>query len=236
MAHKDTHAHTEESQAYNQLVKACLSYDSSQDEKKLFSLKADFLKSSQSLHKQVSDFKESIAKVPLSFTVLLWGELISNDKMFGKRYLGMMRELIDAELLPLVNKKKTITLHDLSMQNPSLIIDTIRCYHDWSIHKREDCIVLYKAFSEWLSKETFGYIPKAKDPDRIATQKRLIPFETYIEILSHMDLREQILAKIFYLGGTRALEEVLSVKIEDIDFARFLIHFLEDVTYPRSFT
>lgn len=48
-----------------------------------------------------------------------------------------------------------------------------------------------------------------------------------------MDLREQILTKMFYLGGSRALEEVLSVKIEQIDFSRFLIHFSEDISYPQ---
>ena len=35
------------------------------------------------------------------------------------------------------------------------------------------------------------------------------------------------------LGGHRALEEVLSVKIEAIDFSRSLIHFSDDVPYPQ---
>jgi integrase len=231
MVRKDT---PEERQAYEHLLEACLSLDSAQDEKKLSSLKMDFLKSSQNLHKQVETFKGSLAKAPVCFLVLLWGEFLSNDKMFGKKYLGMLRDLVDAELLTLVtNKKKTETLQDLSLQDPSLVIDRIRCYKDWSIHKREDYVLLYKTFSEWMSKETFGYIPEAKDLDRIATRKRLIPFETYMEIINQMDLREQILAKIFYLGGPRALEDVLSLKIEDIDFDRLLIHFPEDISYPR---
>jgi integrase len=84
-----------------------------------------------------------------------------------------------------------------------------------------------------LKKQRVLYVPEAKDLDLIATQKRLISFETYLKILGHMDLREQILAKMFYLGGQRALEEVLSVKIEDVDFSQGLIHFAEDVSYPR---
>lgn len=232
MAREDTLVHRGEKQAYDQLVKSCFSIDSDQDEKKLFSLKTTFLRASQSLHNQVSAFKDSITKVPFSFMVLLWGELISNDKMFGKRYLRMMRDLVDTELLFLVDKKKTITLQDLSLQDPSLAIGKIRCHKDWTIQKREDHVLLYKIFSEWLSKESFGYVPEAKDLDRLATQKRLISFETYIEILSHMDLREQILAKIFYLGGHRTLEEVLSLKIEDIDFSHCSVHFSEDVSYP----
>jgi hypothetical protein len=221
-------------QAYEQLLKSCLSIDSQADEKKLFSLKSDFLKSFQTLHKQVAAFKDSIVNIPLSAMVLLWGELICDDKVFGSRYLGMLRELIEKGLLPLIaGKKKTITLQDLAQQDPSSVIEKIRCYSSWDVSRREDCVLLYTTFSEWLSKETFGYIPEAKDLDRIATQKRQIPFDTYIKILSHMDLREQILAKMFYLGGSRGLEEVLSVEIKQIDFSRFLIHFSDDISYPQ---
>src|SRR5271155_328689 len=124
MARKDT---PEERQPYHQLVKAFLSLDSTQHEKKLFSLKFLFLKSSQKLPKQVEAFKGSLAKAPVCFLVLLWGELLSNEKMFGKKYLGMLSDLVDAELLTLVtNKKKTETLQDLSLQDPSLVIDRIR--------------------------------------------------------------------------------------------------------------
>ncbi len=146
----------------------------------------------------------------------------------------MMCDLIETGLLPLISKtNKTETLQDLSMQDPTFIIDRIRCHKDWSLHKREDHVILYKAFSEWLSKESFGYVPEAKDLDRIAAQKRQIPYETYIEMISRMDLRERILAKLFYLGGPRALEEVISLKVEDIDFARSLVHFPEAVSYSR---
>lgn len=234
MAHKDTPALKEERQAYDQLLKSCLSIDPHQDGKNLSVLRTDFTKFSQDLHRQVVLFQKNIAKSPISALILLWGELMRGDKMFGKRYLGMMRDLVATGLLPLVSKtKKTETLQDLSLQDPTFIIDRIRCYKDWSLHKREDHAILYKAFSEWLSKESFGYVPEARDLDRIATQRRQIPYETYIEMISRMDLRERILAKLFYLGGPRALEEVISLKIEDIDFIRHLIHFPEAVSFSR---
>lgn len=85
-----------------------------------------------------------------------------------------------------------------------------------ALQKREDHVILHRAFSEWVSKESFGYIPEVKDLDHISTQKRQVSFETYIEMISRMDLREQILAKLFYLGGTRALEEVISLRIEEL--------------------
>jgi hypothetical protein len=233
MVRNDRSVHREEKQAFDQLLKSCLFIDSHQNGKKLSILRENFANLSQDFHSQVAAFQDKISKAPLSALILLWGELMCNDKMFGQRYLRMMCDLVETGLLPLVSsKKKTETLQDLSSQDPSLIIERIRCYQDWSIRKREDYVLLYKAFSEWLSKESFGYVLEAKDLDRIATQKRLIPFDAYIEILNQMDLREQILAKIFYLGGHKTLEEVLSLKIEDIDFNRFSIHFSEDVSYP----
>lgn len=234
MVRKETVRHLDGKQAYDQLIKSCLSLDAQQNKKKLFSFKSDFAKSSKNLQTQVAIFKERIADAPLSSLVLLWGESISEDKVFGGRYLEMMRELIETGLLTLATEKtRTVNLKDFSLQDPSLVIDNIRCRENWTVSKREDNVLLYKTFSEWLSKETFGYVPEAKDIDRTLTQNRLISFENYIEILSHMDLREQILTKMFYLGGSRALEEVLSVKIEDIDFSRSLVHFSDDVSYPR---
>ena len=232
--HKETSAHKEERQAYDQLLKTCLSLDPRQDEEKLSILRTNFVKYSQDFQSQVALFQNNIAQLPLSALILLWGALMRGDKMFGERYLGMMRDLVETGFVPLISKtKKVETLQDLSLQDPTFIIDGIRCYKDWSLHKRENYVILYKAFSEWMSKETFGYIPEAKDLDRIATQKREVPFETYIEMISRMDLRERILAKLFYLGGPRALEEVISLKIEDVDFSRSVIHFPEDVTFPR---
>ena len=233
MIHNGRQERSEERVAYEQLLRSCLSIDLQQDEKKLSSLASDFAKSSHDLQSQVTAFKERIAGSPLSAMVLLWGERVSNDKIFGKSYLKIMRDLVETGLLPLtVKKKKTGTLQDLLSQDSSGIVDAIRCHQDWSINRREDAVLVYIAFSKWLSKETFGYVPEANDLDRISTQKRAILFETYLKIVSHLDLREQILAKMFYLGGQRALEEVLSVKIEDVNFSRFLIHFSEDVSYP----
>ena len=234
MVRKNTQDHSEERQTLDLLLKSCLSIDSDQNEKKLFSLRADFSKFSQDLHKQVAAFKDIIARAPLSSFVILWGELISKDKIFGKRYLCMMRELVEAKLLALTSeKKKTVFIRDVALQDPALVIERIRCHKDWPISKREDFVLLYKTFSEWLSQETFGYVSQAKDLDRLASEKRRIPFESYIDMLSHMDLREQILTKMFYLGGQRPLEEVLSVRVEDIDFSHSRIHFSEDVFYPR---
>jgi len=221
-------------QAYDLLLKTCLSLNSGQDKNELESFGADFFYHSSQLHKKVEEFKSGISKVPFTAIILFWADLMRKDKVFGERYLSMMQKLIESGLLSCSSdKKKPLTLQDLSFQDPSQIIDDIRSYDEWPIDKREDYVLLYKTFSSWLAKETFGYIPEAKDRDREATHKRRISFESYVEILRHLDLREQILAKMFYLGGDRALEEVLSLKIEDVDFGKKSILFGElSVSYP----
>ncbi len=221
-------------QAYDQLLNTCLSLNLGGDKKGLESLTHGFSHISVQLHNKVDEFKSEISKMPVIALILFWAELIRQDKVFGDRYLNMMQKLVETGLLFCgADKKKTFTLKDLSLQEPSHIIDEIRSFQNWPLDKREDYVLLYKNFSSWLSKETFGYIPEAKDLDREATLRRRIPFESYIEILRHLDLREQILAKMFYLGGHRALEEVLSLKIEDIDFAGKSILFIDEaVSYP----
>ena len=234
MARKSDQPEVKEGQAYERLLKACRSFEPCQDEKTVNSLKLEFSKSSQDLKNKLSVFNDSIAELPLSFFIILWGDLTRKDKIFGNRYVEMLSELVQARILPLVkNKTHPITLKGFLEKDSSQIIDNIRCYREWSITNREDVVLVYKAFSEWLSQETFGYISLPRDVDRIATSMRSISFDTYIKILSHMDLREQILAKIFYLGGHRALEDVISLKIEDVDFSRCVIRFSEDISYPR---
>ncbi|MCX6989769.1 MAG: hypothetical protein NTX49_01695 [Chlamydiae bacterium] len=227
MARKVTNSGSKERQAYEQLLEACLSLGPEQNLSKFDLLKSDVSHLSKSLHEQVDSFKQKISKIPLSTFVILWADSFIEHQSSEVQYLKKMYELIDAKLLPLG------PLAAFARLDPSSIIEKIRCFSDWAIGKREEFVPVYTSFALWLSKETFGFIPEAVDPDRLASLKRQVPFETYIKIVSSLDLREQILAKMFYLGGSRGLEEVLSVKIEDIDFKKACIHLSEDIPYPR---
>lgn len=217
---------SKEDRAYKELLNTCLSLDLGQNEKKIGTLKLSVSQLSKSLHEQVESFKEKIAMVPLSIFIVLWADRALEDKSSSTQSLKVMSNLLEAKLLPVSSLKEFAQL------DPSSVIEDIRCFSGWTLVEREKSISVYKAFSLWLSKETFSYVSKAKDLDRLASQKRQIPFEIYIDILSHLDLREQILAKMFYLGGSRALEEVLSVKIEDIVFSKKLISMSEEIFYP----
>lgn len=218
---------TKEGQVFEKILNTCLSLDPDQDMSKLGATRTNVSRLSESLHEQVDTFKQKLAEVPLFTFIVLWGEMTLEDKKFGIQHLKSMHDLIESKVLPLSLLEKFTKL------DPSAILEKIRAFPDWSINKREEVALLYLSFISWLSKETFGFVPEAVDLDRIASQKRQVPFETYINILDHLDLRERILAKMFYLGGNRGLEEVLSVKVEDVDFKKRRIRLDEEVSYPR---
>jgi|GEM_PF-1546889 hypothetical protein len=234
MAHNDANKAnlSKKTSAYELLLKTCHSLYP--QKKASEPLEKDFFNLSSQLHKKVEDFKNEISKMPLIAMILFWADLIQKDQIFGDRYLSMMQKLIETGLLPCKSEhQKFIVLRDLSSQDPTKIINQIRSFQGWPIDKREDYVLVYSAFASWLAQETFGCFPEAKDLDRETTRKRRLSFDSYIEILKHLDLREQILAKIFYLGGHRNLEEVLSLKIENIDFAKqHLLFSDEEVFYP----
>ncbi len=227
MAYKETEVRAKEREAYSKLVETCLCSDSEEKIAQLGCLQLETSYVLKDFRKQVDAFINDIRKLPLSVFIAMWASDATKGKKSRAEDLASMSDLIEAKLISLTSLEKFTQL------DPGVIIDNIRCFDEWTLNKREESVLLYSSFVSWLSKETFNYIPLAKDIDHIATQKRFIPFATYIKILSHLDLRERIIAKMFYLGGSRALEEVLSVKIEDIDFSKGCIHLFEEVFYPR---
>jgi hypothetical protein len=215
----------DEKKAYTSLLQTCLSIDPKYDEIRYLSCGGDFAGFSQEVQSKIEEFKVHVAKTPLIAIILLWANCIKQTKIFDARNVEMMRDLIEKKLIVYQHTKtsKLLTLSELEDWGNSTssighfnTIESIRCYKDWPFELREEYVSFYINFIEWLSEATFGYVPQACDMDRIRTTGRLLKFETYIKIVGNLPLRERILAKIFYLGGSRLLEEVLSLKIEDI--------------------
>ncbi|MES2199225.1 MAG: hypothetical protein V4489_03550 [Chlamydiota bacterium] len=227
MAYKPLMRNPEEGQAYDKLVETCLCSGSEESFANLGCLKLELSYLFKDFYKRVDGFKEEISEVSLSVFIATWADIIRKDKVYGTEHLKMMASLIEAKIFPLA------LLRDFAKLDPSFVIEGIRCFEGWTISRKEEIVLLYTSFVSWLSKETFTYVPEAVDLDRIATQKRQISFKSYINILEHLDLRERILAKMFYLGGSRGLDEVLSIKIEDVNFGKSIIRLSEDVSYPR---
>lgn len=222
--------------AYNGLMQFCLNIDPDYDEIRYLACAGDFATYSSFVFDEIELFKVRVAKTPLLAVILLWAGNIENDRIFGTRHIEIMKELIEKKLILYQDPidAKLVTIADFSGLGHQTTIDNIRCYKEWSIDKREDFVKFYAEFANWLSEASFGFIHKAVDSDRATTANRWLPFDLYVTIIKELAERERILAKVFYLGGARSLEEVLSLKIEDIDSKQGVLRISgEAVRYPK---
>lgn len=220
--------------AYNSFVKKGFHFDLKDNEFNIVGTK--FIIDSKHLIDEIELFQKRLSSYSLMLLIFLWAQWIDNDRVLGEKYTSMMEQLLEKNLIIHINPKdnKLIKIGEFASLNPNTIIDNIRCYREWPIDKREDYAKFYMEFSIWLNKETFNFVPEAEDHDREITKQRKLQFDKYIEIIKRLDLRERILAKIFYLGGSVGLEEVLSLNINDINFKENKIKFSGgEIHFPR---
>ena len=222
---------------YKKILNQCKieDLDSKQE---FYDLPFDVLDFSKYIHRQIEEFAQKIKLTSLASWVIAWTERnldAQYDTIFSARYLKMMQVLLERKYISIASsQKKLVLLQDFAKVSAAEVIDSIRCTLDWSVAVKEDYVLFYRNFASWLSKHTLGLIPQTMDVDRNLTIKRKLPFDMYIKVIDRLDLREQILAKIFYLGGRRQLDEVMSLKVEDIDFEHHRIRFSEGaISFPK---
>lgn len=189
--------------AYFSFLKKCIEEDPLYDEGELKQAGATFSKHSRAIQNEILNFKIQASQYPLMMAIFLWAQWISDDRVFGEKYLSMMQELVETNIL--IHKGlrdgNPVSLSEFALWDAETIVEYIRCVEKWPIEKREDYVKFYCEFSHWLSKHTFGFIPIAVDQNREVTQQRKLPFELYIKFLMNLEQREQIMVKLFYLGG-----------------------------------
>ena len=150
------------SQAFTKLMDYATTLSPKIDAKRYLSLGETITQAGDKISEEVASFQAALAEMPYLALVMLWAASIKDDRVFGERYLLMMKELLEADVLP----HKTKTVAQAVVVDPKSILDSIRCCKKWSLEKREDYASLYCQFSHWASETTFGYISKAMDPDR----------------------------------------------------------------------
>lgn len=193
-----------------------------------------FADSSAAVLAEIGNYHEELHLVPLLSIVLAWGREVSQDRVLGARYLELMQELISSHLLPMLHGDNLVLLRDYVRIGHKSIINRIRSYNEWFLQKCEDAIALYVNFTNWASEFSIGYIQPATDPDRAVASTRRLSYEKYIELLTVLPPRERIITKLFYLGGARSLEDILALKIDQVNFSQGYIHFERGaIQYPQ---
>lgn len=166
-------------------------------------------------------------------------------------YQSGMRKLM---VLGLINP--SVTLQAFALINHNIIIDKIKLISEWTENSRQSRAACYISFTRFLNRRTQGMIPRAipnkessgktffriyeKVKTRAMTQAQWIKF---LEELEKIAPRECLIAKVILQGGKR-VSEVLSLKVDQIEFDRRKIFFSQSktkglkketvITYPES--
>lgn len=223
-----------DSNPYRQFKNLCLEMNPHKKSELLVEESVHFASKCEKINQSVEQFKQSISSIPFLSVILFWGQQIVKDKILGINHLNLMRTLIERKLIPIFKSKAVLmTFQDYTQIDHEAIINRIRSNQELYIQKREELVSFYVFFSNWVSQITYGYIENATDTDRKIAARRRLHYESYIELLSLLPERERLLTKLYYLGGERSLDEVLSLEVRNVDFAKHIIHFSDHfVRYP----
>lgn len=176
-------------------------------------------------------FKISIGRMaeqPFLAAFLLWIKETSPNNT------DACKLLLDKQFIGLRDKTgATWTIQHARTFNHAEVMEAIRSHPALPLLKKEELVAVYLDFLNWISKQTFGYIPQTEDPDLARVQSRFFPFPHFIRLINQLEGKDRLVAKLLYYGGTHTLEEILNLKTQDIDVERRCVHFpYQDTFYP----
>jgi len=168
---------------------------------------------------------------PLFTAFLIW----SKDKSVIGIDSDPVKLLLEQNLIQFDDENGNLLLiRDIQKPKLLLALEEIRCQRQFDIDLREKLVVAFLYFITWLRVETFRTAFDIEDPDKVKSQGRLISHDVYIKLLSKLDDRCQLVAKLLYLGGSRTLDEVLTLKIQNVNFKKQIIKFDSQlITYSK---
>lgn len=192
----------------------------------------DFFTAKEDLHKQFKESIKSLAQQPFLAAYFTWiKEVVDKPPAID---IDLVKTLLTNDFIGIKTEEGTLwTVEHAKSFDHSNVMEAIRCHRTWPLGLRENLVKTYLSFMQWLSTVTFGYISKCQDPDLLRCQSRALPHPVFIDFLVRLSEKDQLVAKLLYFGGSKTLEEILTVKIEDINFNKRYIRFnVQDVTYP----
>lgn len=182
------------------------------------------------LNKEVEKSIEIISQLPFLTAFLVW---IKEIAIYPPERLAA-KALLEKGFIGISDKNGQIwTLAKARSFDHRHIVEAIRCHRDWPFLVRENFVKTYLHFMQWLSKTSYGYIFKLEDPDLERSRSRSLAYSNFIHFLSKLKEEDQLIAKLLYFGGSRTLEEILTLNIGSVDFDKRLVYFgLQPISYP----
>lgn len=199
-------------------------------------LVSDYNNAKKKLDNEMHDTILKFLKTPLLAAISTWGQsMMSIDFKIPSALSKLISENF---MLVYDNASNTLCrpylpIAKLSAVDHIKIINEIRSRRDLSHQSKEHLVGTYVSFINWLSEQTYHHIKSIADPDLMKRQSRAIDFSLFIKLMDHLDEKAQLVAKLLYYGGSRILEDVLDLQIEDINFRELKVRFgSQIIMYP----
>lgn len=227
----------EESSAVPGFKKFCLELYPKKEKALLHTDIDSFSTATNTIAAHFEKFFQKVSDLPLLSVIVFWSENLTKDKSHAAKNAHSMQQLITHGYIGIKDTRgQPWTLKHMVSIGHDSIIEAIRCNEVWTIEKTEEYVQFYIDFVNWLSEKTFSYVPQATDPDLKKTKQRKISRDEFIAICKELGDRERVIAQLMYYGGTRTLEEILSIKIGDINtllghiaISDFVVHYPKHV-------
>jgi integrase len=202
-------------------------------EKELIKDSENFIMEHQALQSKVNEYFGSISNVLFLSTFLVWVKDPRNAMSTKIREL-VKRLFIDKFIIFEDEDHNLLILEQILSNDLTKTIDEIRCRPEVSISDKENLVELYIIFTMWLQSFTYGYIHTIEDPDKVKSRGRTLSLSQFNQLLERLDQKGQLVGKLLYFGGSRTLDEVLDLKLEDVNFKKSLIRYGSQlVSYPE---
>lgn len=192
---------------------------------------------------------QQLDKITVEESIIHWLSTLSKKTQIN--YQSRMRQMAQRGFIDPV-----MSLQAFSLANHNVVIDNIKMIAELSECTRQAWAACYIAFTRFLSRRSHGIIPRAI-PNRESNSKTFFSvyekvktnamtqaqWVKFLDELEKIAPRECLIAKVILQGGKR-VSEVLSLKVDQIDFERKKIFFRQSktkglkketvITYPES--
>lgn len=167
---------------------------------------------------------------PLLTAFLVW----SKNNLVGSGFPDYAKKLFDKKIIKFSDAHEhLIPIKQINNKEIKDTLDEIRCRKDIEVWEREMLVLCYLDFMNWVRAVTFNSILETADPDKQKTLGRWLDYDVFIRLLTKLDDRCQLVAKLLFFGGSRVLAEILNLDIREIDFEKRLISYdTYRVSYP----
>lgn len=216
----------------------------------------DLFAAQQDLKKSRSLFIQKLEYTPIKFAIEDWLKNLHGETR--RNYAYYITDMMKREIIPEVDGNgNEFTVGHFNYTPHERVIDFIKTIEDWSEGTRQVRAACYISFTSYLSRISQGWFRKA-EPSTLASNKTfysvrdkcetkaltLHEWHKFIDALYKINERDALIAKAM-LQGAKRISEVLSLRLDQIDFERRLISFRQSktggtireipITYPESF-